>query len=269
MPSQDDAPRGLEELSGNVGIYCYENLLNGKKYVGQSKMLKIRIRDHERNFKESIFWFSGENKPLWKSVRKYGRENFSLCILRYCSESELDELEIYYIKELNSHKSKHGYNISWGGNSSVRGLKFSSKTRKKMSDARLGEKNPFYKKTHSEETRKKISDWRRSNKDKWYVKGENHFNFGKHASDEAKKKMSESRIGSLNSRFGTKLKNSASKYFGVTRDRHHNLWVAKYYGNKTKKYLGGFKLEIDAAIAYNDYIVSNNLSNPLNIITGE
>ena len=126
-------------------IYCYENLINGKKYVGQSVDLRIRIRDHERNFTrdklENVS--SGENRLLWRAVRKYGRKNFSFCVLMYSSPDSLDEKERYYILSLGSHVSHHGYNLAWGGVSN-KGTVLTDETRQKMSLSKIGSKNFFF-----------------------------------------------------------------------------------------------------------------------------
>lgn len=246
------------------GIYCYENLINGKKYIGQSKMLTIRIRDHERHFKEFEFWFMGQNKSLWKAVKKYGRENFSFYIVQYCEESELDELEVFYIKELGSHKSVHGYNFSWGGKTPMKNVNHSEKTRKKMSKSKKGYKNPFFGKTHSEETKQRISKSRAETKSVWYSTGKDHFNFGRHHSQDAKIKMSNTRSGVGNPLFGKKRKGSLSKYYGVTKDRTRWKAYINYYKQLT--IIGWFDHELDAALAYNKYIIDNNLPHPLNII---
>lgn len=73
------------------------------------------------------------------------------------------------------------------------GKHHSAESRKKMSEAKKGDKNPRFgkpawnnSKHHSEESRKKMSEKKN---------GENNPFFGKHHSEEAKKKMSESHIG--------------------------------------------------------------------------
>lgn len=100
----------------NSGIYCYENLLDGKKYVGQAINLKNRIAKHESNFKRGSLDGTYESPILWRAVRKHGRENFKLSILEYVPAPLLDEKESYYIKKLNSHYLCWGYNFQLGGN---------------------------------------------------------------------------------------------------------------------------------------------------------
>jgi transcription elongation factor Elf1 len=61
-----------------------------------------------------------------------------------------------------------------------------------------GEKNPFYGKCHSEESRKSISDTIKKNNSKNII----HHNKGRTHTEQTKSKMSESRMGSKNHRFG-------------------------------------------------------------------
>lgn len=69
---------------------------------------------------------------------------------------------------------------------SQKGKKASDETRKKLSDIRKGESNPFYGKTHSEESRKKISEGKIGKQ-----AGEKHHMFGKCHSEETKRKIRE------------------------------------------------------------------------------
>ena len=95
-----------------VGIYKITNKINGKSYIGQSRNIKRRINDHKKtafNVKSKNFDF-----PLYKAIRKYGLENFEFNIITECKESELDKLEVFYIKEYNSYNN--GYNQNKGGN---------------------------------------------------------------------------------------------------------------------------------------------------------
>ena len=90
----------------SVGIYKIENLINGHCYIGQSINIELRWQKHKNAINISDY-------PLYLAIRKYGLENFSFEILQECDTSELDELEIYWIKYYNSYYD--GYNQTLGG----------------------------------------------------------------------------------------------------------------------------------------------------------
>ena len=96
-------------------IYCFTNLINNKKYVGQS------INDDGSRYKNHKHAYKSEknceyDSPLHRAMRKYGFENFSYEILAKDIDniSILNELESYYIQEYNS-LIPNGYNIEPGG----------------------------------------------------------------------------------------------------------------------------------------------------------
>ena len=97
-----------------VGIYKIQNLLNNKVYVGQSNDILRRWRDHKTN----AFNLNDHNynTHLYRSIRKYGLQNFSFEVLEECSTSELDTKEIYWISHYNSFFE--GYNLTMGGDGS-------------------------------------------------------------------------------------------------------------------------------------------------------
>ena len=68
-------------------IYCYTNLVNNKKYIGQTINPKERFNQHKSsafNEKDNEY-----NSPLHRAFRKYGYENFKYEIL-----IENDEIDI-------------------------------------------------------------------------------------------------------------------------------------------------------------------------------
>lgn len=124
------------EENRTCGIYLITNLVNGKKYVGQSNNIEKRFRDH-RNNALSDKTNEKNNQIIYRAMRKYGFDNFSFEILIECEEDLLDLMEIYYIKKYNTYihwKGNWGYNMTLGGNT-VKGLKMSNKARKKISEA--------------------------------------------------------------------------------------------------------------------------------------
>lgn len=93
------------------GIYCIENLVNGKKYIGLSRNIFQRFNRH----KNSLNGGYHTNEHLQSAWNKYGENNFSFSIIEVCNEDELKNKEIYYIKEYNTQNRKYGYNKTSGG----------------------------------------------------------------------------------------------------------------------------------------------------------
>jgi len=92
-------------------IYKVKNKINGKTYIGQTiQVLGKRIGQHLKESKNDK-----NNKPFLNAIKKYGIENFDWEIIDEASSlDELDEKEIYWIKQLNSI-TPNGYNILGGG----------------------------------------------------------------------------------------------------------------------------------------------------------
>lgn len=153
------------------GIYCIENLINGKKYIGQSNDVYTRWSKH----KSALNNDNHDNDYLQKSWNKYGADNFKFYVLEFCEIEKLNEREIYYIELCQSLDRSKGYNIAAGGGSNaimsaehrarirnaLVGHKVSEATRRKVSDNHAdvsGEKNPMYGRHHSEEAKRKVSE---------------------------------------------------------------------------------------------------------------
>lgn len=104
--------KNIEKLPNTSGIYMVVNLINDKKYIGQSKNIKKRFQSHH------LIDYKNENNcnyntKFYQAIRKYGIDNFEVVILKLCEEKELDDLEIKYIKEFDTFKN--GYNSTEGG----------------------------------------------------------------------------------------------------------------------------------------------------------
>lgn len=185
------------------GIYCIKNLVNDKKYIGQAQNIKNRKRIHLWMLKNNSKW---ENKYLKNAWSLYGEENFKFFIIEECPIELLDEKEIFWIKELHSHSTENGYNLSWGGEPSMRGLHHSEKTKKELSENMRdvsGKNNPFYKKHHSEESKEKISNAKKglhfSEKTKTKMSNSHK---GQHHSEKTKEKISKASSGENNAMYG-------------------------------------------------------------------
>ena len=159
-------------------IYMYTNKVNGKRYIGQAK-------DFNRRHKAHIL--KSANKTLIdRSFNKYGEENFEIKILaeNIPTQEKMNEYEKFFIKRYNTLiKNGMGYNISDGGSN---GNPLAGKTeeeieefRRKISKVTKGENNPMYGKHFSEEYKKKLSEAHK----------------GKYPTEKTKQKMSKSQKG--------------------------------------------------------------------------
>lgn len=70
-----------------IGIYRITNNLNGKFYIGQSRDIAYRIKQHnyEANDPNNLAY----DAPLHQDIRKYGWDNFSYEVLLECKVGEL------------------------------------------------------------------------------------------------------------------------------------------------------------------------------------
>lgn len=162
------------------GIYCIENLINNKKYIGQSVDILNRWRQHKNELNNNIHF----NDYLQKSWNKYGEENFAFHILEFCDVNQLDNLEIYYIDLYKTLNRDKGYNLTSGGtNNKI----YSNETRMKISNALKGHKVSL-------ESRIKIS------KNHADVSGQNNGMYGKHHTEKAKQRVSQANKGRISVR---------------------------------------------------------------------
>jgi group I intron endonuclease len=104
-----------------IGIYKITNKINGKCYIGQSINIEKRFRDHKapRSLKR--------NSILSRAIKKYGIQNFEFSIICECKREELNEREMFFIKEFAA-----AYNMNDGGCGN-RGHLVSAETREILS----------------------------------------------------------------------------------------------------------------------------------------
>lgn len=160
-------------------IYKITNIINGKIYVGKTtQTIEKRFEDHIKASKSLI-----NDTYFYRSIRKYGAENFKVEKLCRCSEEDINKLEDFYIVELNAKDSNVGYNEKDGGDGGKlygeskikhregikkaiaegnenlvktlfkKGHKFSDEVKLKMRMAKLGKTSNFKGKTHTEEAK--------------------------------------------------------------------------------------------------------------------
>jgi len=207
-------------------IYILKNTKNNKVYIGQTwASLKKRAGKNGINYKKNIL--------LYNAILKYGFDSFYYEVLTFCSNQDVaDFWENYFIVLYDSINRIKGYNLTFGGSA---GLK-SEYTKKRMSKAQKG-------RTVSYETKKKLSlillkDPIRmlGEENPMFGKiGKDHHFYGKHHSDEAKKKISESKKGKISPRKGKKMSEESKKKMSIAKKGKNPPNKGKKM-NKDRKY---------------------------------
>ena len=166
------------------GIYCIENIINHKKYIGQSIDIKYRWRKHINALNSN----SHDNSYLQKSWNKYGQENFEFNIIEKCTPDQLNEKEVFYIDYYNTLNRDFGYNLKTGGQNCP--TYCTDEVRKKMSESiKRSYDNNDLRQRRSETTKQ----YWENPENKMRITKENNVMFGKHHTDETKKKISDTK----------------------------------------------------------------------------
>lgn len=201
-------------------IYMTTNLINGKMYIGQKK---------STNFLKERYLGSGS--LLRKAIKKYGKENFKVEMLCECdSKEELDEMEIYFIKQFNAKDSDDFYNLAPDGESGVGGPKFkghkhTDESKKKISEGNKGINNKFFGKHHSEETKRIMKEKAKNRKP---VSNETREKLSKihkgiKFTEDHKRKISEAQKGSKGNNYGKKLPDDVKSKISNTMS--NQVWM--------------------------------------------
>ena len=152
-------------------IYCKEDISKIENYEAAMNDTTQTWHCHHR----TEIWWNCAAKDLIDNECYYNRK---ACELIFLTTSEHRKLH---------NKCKH----------------HSEEICRKISESRLGKKNPFYSKTHSEETRRKMSEAK---------KGKSPWNKGRPASIDARDKMSKSHKGKkLSEEHRKKIADAAKK----------------------------------------------------------
>lgn len=150
-------------------VYMIENLVNCKKYIGQTVNFRVRQACHKCNYPK-------KNYHIYLAMRKYGYENFQYTILmkdNTVNHDTLDFWECYFIDLFSTLDRNKGYNNDSGGNlnkvcseekrqkisKSNQGKVMSMEARQNMSKSqklKIGPLNNNYGKQHSNESKEKM-----------------------------------------------------------------------------------------------------------------
>jgi len=200
-------------------IYKTTNLINGKIYIGQSS----------KTIQSSIEYY-GSGTILRLAIHKYGKENFKKEILFEASSiKEMNEKEIFYIKELKSQDTSVGYNLAGGGTGgdTSKFIDYTNPERlKKISESVSGKKNGNYGKQMTDEDKLKNPKFFDNHK-----KGKDNPNYGSKTSDVTKLKQSKSSMGENNSNYGNcwcvlKTADNKSKRKVFPKDNIPDNWIS-------------------------------------------
>ena len=138
-----------------TGVYKITNLVNGKVYIGASKDIERRWRDHKRG-----------HTAVADDLKTFGPNSFKFEVLIECPEDMLCQWERDMICLYDSDDPEKGYNnpkdrpYSLKRNESLKGrphASFSEEHKRKLSESQKGKHNI----THSDEAKRKMSEARR------------------------------------------------------------------------------------------------------------
>lgn len=164
------------------GVYEIVNLATCKKYIGSSKNVELRLRQHYLLLKRGVHY----NKHLQNSFNKYNENAFIFRVIEYCQKETRVDIEKEYVEKHNCLNDYFGYNIrepnmvsmaeetkkkisesmkgvnTWTKGVKVpksvldkrtlaqRGLKRSDIAKKRYSDSKIGQKNSMAKLTEKD-----------------------------------------------------------------------------------------------------------------------
>lgn len=86
----------------SCGVYKITNKLTGECYIGSSKDIEYRFKQH----KAPSYHKKQPNSFLYKAMGQYKISDFQFDILEECSEDNLKQLEDKYIQELQPSYNK-------------------------------------------------------------------------------------------------------------------------------------------------------------------
>jgi group I intron endonuclease len=135
------------------------NTKNGKGYIGQTQIVigwdhrnhgtDVRVKEHFREAEN----FLPTCAHLNNAIRKWGKDSFRYIALISCKIQDLTKWEEYFMDLYNTRSvNGRGYNLREAG----RCGRASEETRKKMSEAKKGEKHHQWGKPQTDEVKEKI-----------------------------------------------------------------------------------------------------------------
>ena len=189
-------------MSNNNWIVYSHKSPSNKRYIGITSQ-----KPPEKRWKRGKGY--PDNKHLKNAIDKYGWDNFTHEILcEGLDKKSANEMEKYYISLFDARDREFGYNVQLGGEG---GSEILPETKIKMSEARKKRWEDIryrdsaiakltskeYKEESSIRSKKMWENEEFRNK----MTKENHWNYGKHLSNETKEKIRKSQIGENNNNY--------------------------------------------------------------------
>jgi group I intron endonuclease len=223
-------PSSFEVQAMTYGIYCIEHVASGRKYVGKSKHIEQRIREHiKTSVPSSATW---AKTFLAAAFRKYGWSSFRWWVIEEVTGDAalLAEKELHWIDKLGAFEQ--GFNTK---RESAGVTEFAQEVKDKIAASlrgrplpqamidyhklpKQGEANAFYGKSHTPETKRVLQAASKANwqdpefRIKMVGRPHGRGNKGKKATAETRAKQSAAKKGKPPPNVGV-------KYAGDTLDR--------------------------------------------------
>ena len=120
-----------------IGIYCIENKLNGKRYIGSAVSVYYRLNTHKNQLRKQAH-FNAHLQAAWNQV---GESGFKLFVVEEVAleKEELLARENFWIRYYKANEREFGYNKRIDASTSI-GVRFSDEVKKKLSLAHMGHK---------------------------------------------------------------------------------------------------------------------------------
>lgn len=189
---------------------------NGRKYVGSTSQKSVQER-----WKDYYNLQCKDQPKLYNSFKKYGVKNHKFVLLLTCDFLDMYKYEYllgHFFKVLDKDKGMNCKLPAWGD----KPVCLSEEVLKRMSESRLGNKNPMF-----------------------GLKGKLNPNFGRKCSEESKKKMSISQTGkilSLEHKKNISQGNLGKQHSQETKDKlsknHTRYFLGKKFTTEHKKRIG-------------------------------
>lgn len=141
-----------------ICVYLIENVLDGKKFVGQTKNVKYRSWRHFYLLQKQ----KHNNHYLQSAYNKHGRSAFTFKVLvENLPENYGDDVERGVIATLRTLDRQHGYNLSSGGRINFRISQESIEKQRQSITKTMNDPNFIHKSRGtklSDEKKKKLSE---------------------------------------------------------------------------------------------------------------